>query len=410
MRTFPRTARDYTGKRSARRTTPRGGSVAEQLGASLLGRVSRQRTLVCHYDARDIEAADGAAIDSWPDRANGHELTQATEGNRPTYSADGWGGGPAVSFGASAGMSSLFGAGIASESITCVALCTSSQAVTGTALEYTGNVYNNRGFALLTDAGQRRTELGADSARSYAEGGDSIAGARFAVGMVGDRSTSNDTLILYGEDGAITPSSSGFVDGSGDHESAYLYVGSRLANGTRALDGLIRTIIAYEEPLSADEMQTVLDGLVATGSGLAAVVSSGGGGGASVEYNFDEVHTTTVTDDDGTLYDDGGPSGAYSSNEYWVTIEAPPGQQVELTFVSFEFGNPGAWYERLRVWDNSTSSGTILGEFYGSMSAGTAFAPTAGQTVTSTSGHVFIRQDSSTSGINDGFEITWRFV
>jgi hypothetical protein len=243
MRTFPRTARDYTGKRSAQRTTPRGGSVAEQLGASLLGRVSRQRTLVCHYDARDIEAADGATIDSWPDRANGHELTQATEGNRPTYSADGWGGGPAVSFGASAG-----------------------QAVTGTALEYTGNVYNNRGFSLLTDAGQRRTELGADSARSYVEGGDSIAGARFAVGMVGDRSTSTDTLILYGEGGAITPSSSGFVDGTGDHEAAYLYVGSRLANGTRALDGLIRTIIAYEEPLSADEMQTVLDGLVSTTS------------------------------------------------------------------------------------------------------------------------------------------------
>ena len=136
--------------------------------------------------------------------------------------------------------------------------------------------------------------------------------------------------------------------------------------------------------------------------------AGGGGGGAS--YNFDDVHNGTITDSSGTLYDDGGPDGNYSSDEYWVTIEAAPGQQVEVTFVSFEFGNPGAWYERLRIWDNSTSSGTILGEFYGSMSAGGANAPTAGQTLTSTSGHVFIRQDSSTSGTNAGFEITWRSV
>ena len=409
MRTFPRTARYYTGERSVRRTTPRGGSVAEQLGASLIGRVSRQNTLVCHYDARDIDAADGATVAAWSDRAGAQDLAQATEANKPTFSATGWGGGPAVSFGASAGMSSLFASGIPSESISVVALCTSGAAAEGTALEYTGNVYNNRGFSLLVDAGVRRAELGADSARSYAEGGDAIGDARIAVGMVGDRSTSNDTLVLYGEDGAITPSSSGFVDGSGDHESAYLYVGSRLANGTRALDGLIRSIIAFEEPLGADEMQTVLDGMVATGSGLAAVESAGAGG-ASVEYNFDEVHDSVVTDDDGTLYDDGGPDGAYSSDEYWVTIDAPPGQQVELTFVSFELGNPGAWYERLRVWDNNASSGTILGEFYGSMSAGGANAPTSGQTLTSTNGHVFIRQDSSTSGVNDGFKITWRFV
>lgn len=137
-------------------------------------------------------------------------------------------------------------------------------------------------------------------------------------------------------------------------------------------------------------------------------VSSGGAGGAS--YNFDQVHNTTVTDSSGTLYDDGGPDGNYSSDEYWVTIEAPDGQQVQLTFVSFEFGNPGQWYERLRVWDNNASSGTILGEFYGSMSAGGANAPTSGQTLTSTSGHVFIRQDSSTSGTNAGFEITWQMV
>ena len=136
----------------------------------------------------------------------------------------------------------------------------------------------------------------------------------------------------------------------------------------------------------------------------------GGGGGGGVSYTFDDVHNTTVTDSVGTLYDDGGPDGAYSSDEYWVTIDAPSGQNVELTFVSFEFGNPGAWYERLRVWDNNTSSGTVLGEFYGSMSAGGAHAPTSGQTVTSTGGVIFIRQDSSTSGVNDGFEITWRFV
>ena len=402
MRTFPRTARDYTGKRSAQRTTPRGGSVAEQLGASLLGRVSRQRTLVCHYDARDIEAADGATIDSWPDRANGHELTQATEGNRPTFSADGWGGGPAVSFGASAGMSSFFDGGIASESITCVALCTSSQAVTGTALEYTGNVYNNRGFSLLTDAGQRRTELGADSARSYVEGGDSIAGARFAVGMVGDRSTSTDTLILYGEDGAITPTSSGFVDGTGDHEAAYLYVGSRLANGTRPLDGLIRTIIAYEEPLSADEMQTVLDGLVATGSGLAAVVSSGGGG-ALVEYNMDDVAGTTVTTSGVVLFDSGGSDGGYVNNEnYTVTFQAAVGQTVQATMTYCEIEH--YYREGLTFSDNGTA---MTNKIHGSGSAGTGFweSNSLPYVIETTSNVMQIQFESDGSVTDDGFRI-----
>lgn len=144
--------------------------------------------------------------------------------------------------------------------------------------------------------------------------------------------------------------------------------------------------------------------------GLSVQRQAGAGGGGGASYNFDQVHNSTITDSSGTLYDDGGPTGNYSSDEYWVTIDAPSGQQVELTMVSFEFGNPGQWYERLRIWDNNASTGTILGEFYGSTSAGGANAPTAGQTLISTSGHVFIRQDSSTSGTNAGFEITWRFV
>jgi len=409
MRYPPRNARDYDRSRQQRRTSPRGGSVAELLGAGLIGRVTRQGGLVAHYDARDIVAADGDAISLWPDRVGAQDLSSVADVNRPSYSASSWARGPAVEFGASAGLRSLYASGIASDEVSAVAICTSGAAATGTAIEYTGNVYNNRGFALLTNGGKRRAELGADVARSYAEGGDVITDEPVAIAMVGSRATSPDECDVWSEAGQITPSASGTVDGGGDHEAAYLYLGSRLATGANALDGMIRSVIIVESALDSASMQTLIDGMVASAGGL-TLTQSAGGAAAGVSYNFDEVHDTVVTDDNGTLYDDGGPSGAYSDAEYWVTIDAPPGQQVELTIVSFEFGNPGQWYERLRIWDNNTSSGTLLGEFYGSTSAGGAFAPTAGQVLTSTAGHVFIRQDSSTTGTNDGFEITWRFV
>jgi hypothetical protein len=190
----------------------------------------------------------------------------------------------------------------------------------------------------------------------------------------------------------------------------HFYLGHR-ANSLH-YNGSIGTMVAITRALTDEEMGRLSRAILRKHNlaSDAPIVEAAAGGAAGASYNFDDVHNTVLTDDNGTLYDDGGPDGAYSDAEYWVTIDAPSGQQVELTFVSFEFGNPGQWYERLRVWDNNTSSGTILGEFYGSMSAGGANAPTSGQTLTSTNGHVFIRQDSSTNGSNDGFKITWRFV
>lgn len=401
--------------RTGRRTEPRQGFAYKVAGRGKIYQVVESHGAVFWYDSRDLALADGDAVTSWTSREGGNTLEQVTGTKQPSYTANGWNGGPTVDFGSDDGMSAYHTGGIESDDITIVALAsTTDTSGTATILEYTGNVYNNRGFSLLINAGKVRAELGADSARSYAEGGDAVTSATpFVAGMRGTRETNPDQVDIWNDGGEITPSSSGSVDGSGDHEQAYLYVGSRLGGGSRFLSGSVRSILALPAYVSDAEMQTLLDGMATLHGGFPATgapAEEGGGGGAGVTYNFDEVHNTEVTEDNGTLYDDGGPDGPYSSDEYWVTITAPGGQQVQLTFVSFELGNPGAWYERLRVWDNNASSGTILGEFFGSMSAGGANAPTSGQTLTSTSGHVFIRQDSSTSGVNAGFEIQWEFV
>jgi hypothetical protein len=358
---------------------------------------------------------NGDAVAEWPSRMGGIKLEQTDAGKRPEMALTGFNGGPCVTFdNTSQGMLALHTGGVPSEKVSAIAVFYSDTSSGESCVtEYTGNVYNNRGFRLILKDGERRVALGADSGRSFVQGGDDVSEIKTIIAMRGDRSTNPDTLNMWDQQGLVTPTSSFFTNGSGDHESAYLYVGNRGNTGSLQLNGGIKELIVLAGYVDDNDMRLLLD-LVAKKHSIpyfdVAPVASGGGGGGGVTYNFDDVHNTTVTDSEGTLYDDGGPDGNYSSNEYWVTIDAPAGQQVELTFVSFEMGNPGNWYERLRVWDNNASSGTILAEFSGSMSAGNATAPTSGQTLTSTNGHVFIRQDSSTSDLRAGFEITWRFV
>jgi len=368
MRFPPRNAKDFNRSRIGRRTSPRGGSVVELYGAGLIGRVTRQGGLVAHYDARDIEASEGDLVSLWPDRTGAHDLSSAADANRPSYTAGSWASGPAVEFSGVTGLRSLYSSGIASDAVSAVAICTSGAAATGTALEYTGNVYNNRGFALLTNAGKRRAELGADVARSYAEGGDVITDQAVAIAMVGTRATSPDTCNVWSETGEITPSASGTVDGGGDHEAAYLYIGSRLATGTNQLDGMIRSIVIVESALDDAAMQTLIDGMVASAGGL-TLTQGGGGGAAMTEYNLDDIAGTTITDSGVVVFDSGGSAGDYSNGEdYTVTFQAAPGQTVTATITDCEIEN--YYQEGLQFYDDGAAIG---GRIYGSATGSTGF-------------------------------------
>ena len=138
---------------------------------------------------------------------------------------------------------------------------------------------------------------------------------------------------------------------------------------------------------------------------------------AGLVYTIDQVDNQTITDPEGTLYDDGGPDGTYSQTDYRTYIQPPAGQQVQITMKAFEMGSVGggSYHERLRFF------GTTLGieNFHGSMANGDANAPTQDQVILGPVGGTItiIFEQAGYYGENGwfvqgdaGFHLEWEFV
>jgi Zn-dependent metalloprotease len=105
--------------------------------------------------------------------------------------------------------------------------------------------------------------------------------------------------------------------------------------------------------------------------------------------------TTTVAPN-GQLYDSGGPTGEYQDNEF-CTLLINPGCAISitLTFASF---NTESGYDYLRVYDGSSTTGTLLMNISGS-----SFPPP----VTANSGQMYIVWDTDGSVTDPGFSAAW---
>jgi subtilase family serine protease len=79
-------------------------------------------------------------------------------------------------------------------------------------------------------------------------------------------------------------------------------------------------------------------------------------------YNLPTTGITSVTTCSGTLYDDGGPSGNYATSAYGGTtlVPATAGNKIRLQFTSF---NVDTYYDVVRVYDGSSTSAPLIGEY-----------------------------------------------
>ncbi|MDO7854462.1 CUB domain-containing protein [Hymenobacter convexus] len=78
----------------------------------------------------------------------------------------------------------------------------------------------------------------------------------------------------------------------------------------------------------------------------------------------------------GTIYDSGGASGDYASNENLTTVLTPgtAGSKVSLTFTSF---TTESTYDYLRIYNGPTASSPLIGAYTGTTSPGTVVATNA---------------------------------
>ncbi|MDF1675817.1 MAG: PKD domain-containing protein [Vicingaceae bacterium] len=103
-----------------------------------------------------------------------------------------------------------------------------------------------------------------------------------------------------------------------------------------------------------------------------------------------------LTDCNGTLYDDGGPSMPYSNNTNGVVTIQPTGAaQITLNFVSFNFESG---FDSLIIYDGPTTASPILGGFSGTTLPGI---------ISSSGGSITIRQKSDFTVVRPGFELDW---
>lgn len=103
-----------------------------------------------------------------------------------------------------------------------------------------------------------------------------------------------------------------------------------------------------------------------------------------------------ITDCNGTLYDNGGPSMSYSNNtDGVVTIQPAGAAQITLNFVSFNFESG---FDSLIIYDGPTTASPILGGFSGTNLPGI---------ISSTGGSITIRQKTDFTVVRPGFELNW---
>lgn len=106
----------------------------------------------------------------------------------------------------------------------------------------------------------------------------------------------------------------------------------------------------------------------------------------------------TIMACNGTLYDDGGPSGFYSDNTDGVTVIQPTGaNSVTVSFVMFDFvnSNPG---DTLFIYDGATTSDPLLAALFGNANPGAYI---------SSGGAITIRQKTNAFTTDPGFQLNW---
>jgi PKD repeat protein/subtilisin-like proprotein convertase family protein len=119
----------------------------------------------------------------------------------------------------------------------------------------------------------------------------------------------------------------------------------------------------------------------------------------TVNCTFIMCTDTESTNLTGTVYDSGGPLGNYSNNENCGFLIQPPcADEITLSFSQFVVEN---YYDYLRVYDGVDATGTLL------LTATGGVLP---NTVTATSGSMFLRFTSNNWTTYSGFEAQWTTV
>jgi len=108
---------------------------------------------------------------------------------------------------------------------------------------------------------------------------------------------------------------------------------------------------------------------------------------------------TSITADSGSLQDSGGSGNNYSNNEYCGSvIRSSSGGALTLSFSSFSYENG---YDYLRVYDGTTTSGTLLMNRTGNSVPPDVTAPSGSMLVVSYTDNIIT---------SSGFEATWSSV
>jgi hypothetical protein len=408
---YSRTALQQSGQRAKRRTTPRAGTPAQQAASGWIGGAVSSHGAKLWLDATDITDPDGTDLAAWPSRAG--TATQASASLKPRFTATGWDGGPCVLFdGVGEALATDVDLGDTPSVAVIAVIRRDATAGDGAVFEYTVQYYN-LGGVLLAVSNNRPLYGTGGTAATYRIATATVTEAKPAViAAKFSRVPDPDTAVgwLTGADGVTAEitafdDSANSGDGAGNYPTADSWIGSRNNGSAIPLNGAVRMLIVLGGAPQDAEMANLARGAAI----MANIPWPEPEAGAGLTYNIDEVAGTTITDGPGTLYDDGGPDGNYSTNNYTVTIQAPAGQQVRLTAVSFEMGAGGGWYlERVRIF----SSGPEGSRFYhGRMSEGAAAAPAPNEVTTSSVGGTLVIQQESVGMFADsGFEFTWEFV
>lgn len=102
---------------------------------------------------------------------------------------------------------------------------------------------------------------------------------------------------------------------------------------------------------------------------------------AAQTYTMPATGSATFTTCGGTLYDDGGASGPYSAyaNGTVTLTPATAGNKIRLQFTSFSVENG---YDRLYIYDGSSSTAPLIGSYEGTSLPGTVYATNSAGTLT----------------------------
>ena len=130
---------------------------------------------------------------------------------------------------------------------------------------------------------------------------------------------------------------------------------------------------------------------------LLAVLATSGAVHAQT-YQLPQAGATTITTCAGTLYDDGGPNGAYSpyANGSTTILPGTAGNKVRLQFNTITLET---YYDHLYVYDGTSTSAPLIGSYDSYNQPGTIYGTTA-------SGALTVRLTSDGSGQYDGFAAT----